>query len=103
MELFDVSPEIMKKVTLGVILPFSAWAVFALLTLFVFATENTRGEFRAGLFFIPIASVLLLALSIALTIFRKSKRFYIPSWICSAACSVIYVAFAFDTEMESHM
>lgn len=93
----------MKKIAFGLLLPFSAWVIVALLTLFVFATKNTRGEFKAALFFAPIAAVLLIALSITLIFFRRSGRFYLPSWICSAASSTLYIIFAFDTETESHM
>jgi hypothetical protein len=93
----------MNKIACGLLLPFSSWVVVALLTLFVFATENTRGEFKAALFFAPIAAVLLIALSITLVFFRRSERFYLQSWNCSAASSALYIVFAFDTETESHM
>jgi len=93
----------MKKIAFGLLLPFLTWVVVALFTLFVFATENTRGEFKAALFFAPIAAVLLITLSTTLVFFRRSERFYLSSWICSAASSTLYITFAFDTETESHM
>ena len=99
---FDVRQNTMKKIALAVLLPFSAWVFIALLSLFVLATENTRGEFKAAVFFVPIAALLLFTLSISLILFRRSQRFYVPSWFCSAASSVLYIAFAFDTETESH-
>ena len=98
----NVSQATMKKIAIAVLLPFSAWVFVALLSLFVLATENTRGEFKAAVFFVPIAALLLLTLSIALILFRRSERFYVPSWFCSAASSALYIAFAFDTETESH-
>lgn len=99
---FSVSQDTMKKIALAVLLPFSAWVFVALLSLFVLATENTRGEFKAAVFFVPIAALLLFTLSISLVFFRRSERFYVPSWFCSAASSALYIAFAFDTETESH-